>query len=136
MAHWCPFCLTARRSPYSTGLVCDDRVETRKCKHTAFQRQLRLAREAVARSKMLHARSVSNREGTRRRQQELMDLSLRSGQLSSQSHMASRHMRRAGKANTTGKPRKDEEEAAAALKRFDDAMWEAADRSHRSARPT
>jgi hypothetical protein len=124
-----PFYLTAKKGPkLGMKVVVDDLVELREGKRVAFDRaQTRLIhQENQKRKKMLHDRSQASRERTSRRQQDVMELSHKSGQLTAMSKMSSTQsvVRMVGIEEVHIDP--EEEEALRFLSAYDDRKWEEA----------
>jgi hypothetical protein len=106
-------------------LLLDDLVEKRERKQVAYERCITklIETEDRKRKKMLHERSAASRERTSRRQQDVMELAHRSGQLTAQSRLSTSHSIMRMRNREAVGPDKEEEEALAALTKYDDELW-------------
>jgi hypothetical protein len=105
--------------------MVDDLVEIRERKQNSYERRMAktLGADDQSRRKRLRAISAASRQSTNHRQQEIMELQHKSGQLNAQSRISKRQMSmRMGCSEPQG-PTKQEQEALAELTRYDNEMW-------------
>lgn len=105
-------------------LVKDDLLEIRERKQFLFDRYIdrSIAKEKKVRDKTLLKRSVQSREATRKKQQDIMELAHKSGQLLAQSRLTSRHSMKS-RTVRTNQVDMDEAEAMNFLTSYDNELW-------------
>jgi hypothetical protein len=120
------FYLPSRKGPKNgIPVVVDDLLELREHEDHAYLRDLakRIERENNQEKKRIGDRRKAIRTSTKKRQQEVMELENKSGQLKAQSQLASRHsMLKVKKLEVMG-PTMEEMEALRELENFDEQLW-------------